>query len=42
MVGQIITGDHDYSQELKDRQQPQICVVEYLGSSQFIQAFFEN
>ncbi|MEG4056297.1 MULTISPECIES: DUF6766 family protein [unclassified Microcoleus] len=42
LVGQIITGYHDYSQELKDRQQHQICVVEYLGSGQFIEALFEN
>jgi hypothetical protein len=42
LVGQIITGDHDYSQELKDRLQPEICVVEYLGNGQFIEAFFET
>ncbi|MEG3941407.1 hypothetical protein QT995_25115 [Microcoleus sp. S36b_A3] len=42
LVSQIITGDHDYSQELKERQQPQIVVVEYLGSGHFIEALFEN
>ncbi|NQE38627.1 hypothetical protein E5S67_06412 [Microcoleus sp. IPMA8] len=42
LVGQILTGYHDYSQEQKDRQQLQICVVEYLGSGQFIEAVFEN
>lgn len=42
IAGQIITGHHDYNQELKDHKQPQIGLVEYLGSGHFIEAVFEN
>ncbi|MEG3985928.1 hypothetical protein QUA13_02045 [Microcoleus sp. S28C3] len=42
LVGQILTGHRDYSQELKDHKQPPIGVVEYLGSGHFIEAVFEN
>ncbi len=42
VVGQSITGYHDYNDDLKQHGQAQLAFVEYLGSGHFVEAIFEN
>ncbi|MEO6550435.1 MAG: DUF6766 family protein [Ferruginibacter sp.] len=42
IVGQAITGWHQYIEELKDHHQPAINFLNYLGTCHFIESTFEN
>lgn len=42
VVGQSITGFHEYNDDQKDHGQASIGYVEYLGSGHFVEAIFEN
>jgi len=42
VVGQSITGYHEYNDDLKQHGQAQLAFVEYLGSGHFVEAIFEN
>lgn len=42
LMGQIITGHHEYNQDQQEHGQPGVGYVEYLKSGHFIEAVFEN
>jgi hypothetical protein len=42
LVGQSITGYHEYNQDQQEHKQPTIGFGEYLSSGHFIEAVFEN
>ena len=42
VVGQSITGFHEYNDDLKQHGQSQLGFVEYLESGHFVEAIFEN
>ena len=42
LIGQSLTGHHEYNDDQKEHGQPSIGFVEYLGSGHFIEATFEN
>ncbi|WP_232066246.1 DUF6766 family protein [Hymenobacter sp. BT18] len=42
LVGQIVTGWHDYNDELTQMQLPVLTLGQYLGSGHFLEATFEN
>ncbi len=42
LMGQIITGHHEYNQDQQEHGQPSVGYVEYLKSGHFIEAVFEN
>ncbi|HVG34496.1 MAG TPA: DUF6766 family protein [Pyrinomonadaceae bacterium] len=42
VVGQSITGYHEYNDDLEQHRQAQLGFAEYLGSGHFIEAIFEN
>lgn len=42
LLGQIITGLHQYNEDQREHQQPSVNYAEYLVSGHFIEAVFEN
>ena len=42
VVGQSITGFHEYNDDLKQHGQAHLAFGEYLGSGHFVEAIFEN
>lgn len=42
LVGQYLTGFHEYNEDQKQHNQPTVGYVEYLGEGHFIEAVFEN
>lgn len=42
LLGQYITGYHEYNEEQKQHGQSVVGYVEYLGEGHFIEAVFEN
>ena len=42
LVGQSVTGHHEYNQDQQEHGQPSVGYVEYLKSGHFIEAVFEN
>src|SRR5688500_1668873 len=42
MVGQILSGHSVFNQELEDHDQPPVSVSQYVRSSHFVEATFEN
>ncbi|MBA3240786.1 MAG: hypothetical protein H0T60_06115 [Acidobacteria bacterium] len=42
LVGQSLTGHHEYNEDQREHGQPTIGFAEYLGSGHFIEATFEN
>jgi len=42
VIGQSITGFHEYNDDLKQHHQAELGFTEYLGSGHFVEAIFEN
>ncbi len=42
LIGQYLTGHHEYNEDQKQHGQPAVGFVEYLGEGHFIEAVFEN
>lgn len=42
LIGQYLTGFHEYNEDQKIHKQPTVGYVEYLGEGHFIEATFEN
>ncbi|MBA3768325.1 MAG: hypothetical protein H0W99_15370 [Acidobacteria bacterium] len=42
VIGQSITGYHEYNDDLKQHGQAQLAFGDYLGSGHFVEAIFEN
>jgi hypothetical protein len=42
VIGQSITGYHEYNDDLKQHRQAELTFGEYLGSGHFVEAIFEN
>jgi hypothetical protein len=42
LLGQIITGLHEYNEDQREHNQPCVSYTEYLSSGHFIEAVFEN
>jgi Domain of unknown function (DUF6766) len=42
VVGQSVTGFHEYNEDRKEHGQAELGYVQYLGSGHFVEAIFEN
>src|SRR5688572_15381252 len=42
LIGQSITGLHEYNEDQKEHRQSEVSYVEYLGSGHFLETVFEN
>ncbi|MBA2341197.1 MAG: hypothetical protein H0V88_12430, partial [Pyrinomonadaceae bacterium] len=42
LVGQYLTGWHEYNEDQKEHGQPEVSATEYIGEGHFIEAVFEN
>jgi hypothetical protein len=42
VVGQSVTGFHEYNEDRKEHAQAELGYVQYLGSGHFVEAIFEN
>lgn len=42
LIGQYLTGWHEYNDDLKTHHQPTVSAIEYFGEGHFIEAVFEN
>ncbi|HVG30377.1 MAG TPA: DUF6766 family protein [Pyrinomonadaceae bacterium] len=42
LVGQSLTGQHEYNEDQREHRQPEISYSEYLSTSHFVEATFEN
>lgn len=42
LLGQYLTGHHEYNEDQKQHGRPEVGYVEYLGEGHFTEAVFEN
>ncbi|HEX8161207.1 MAG TPA: DUF6766 family protein [Pyrinomonadaceae bacterium] len=42
LLGQSLTGHHEYNEDQREHRQPQVTYAEYLTTSHFVEATFEN